>query len=191
MASYLTNEDVQNFGYELLDVAQRAGLHALAPELQRLHDENQQLHDQLNATTKTAIDRELDAAVPNWREINADERFHQWLLQPEPYSGIIRDRFLKDAAHAAKPQRVISFFKGFLAAAGQTSAAPASHPRQRRSPSGQPAYSRGQITQMAAMRGKGQMGDAEWAKWEHELIRAGREGRILGALNADGIPVSR
>ena len=36
MATWLTNEDVQNFGTELLDVSQRAALHAVAPALQNL-----------------------------------------------------------------------------------------------------------------------------------------------------------
>lgn len=96
------------------------------------------------------IDRELDAAVPNWREINNDPRFHQWLLLPDTYSGVIRDRLLKDAAAAANAPRVINFFKGFLAAAGQ---AP-----QRSSPasSGRPIYSRAQIKQMASMRRRGE-----------------------------------
>src|SRR5262249_4573762 len=159
----LTQRDVDNFGPELLDVAQRAGLHAVAPELQRLHEENQQLHDQLNSATKMAIDRELDAAVPNWREINNDPRFHSWLLQPEPYSGIIRDRLLKDAAHAANAQRVASFFKGFLreqGAAGQTP-----QRTSRRAPPGKPIYTRSQISQMWSMRRKGEINDAEWAKW--------------------------
>src|SRR5262249_28456952 len=89
MASYLTQEDVHNFGPELLDVAQRAAQHAIGPELQRLYEENQQLHDEVSRAAKMAIDRELDAAVPNWRQINNDERFHQWLLLPEPYSGVI------------------------------------------------------------------------------------------------------
>jgi len=164
--------------------------HALAPQLQQLYDENLQLWDQLNSAAKTAIDQYLDANVPNWRQINADERFHNWLLQPEPYSGIIRDRLLKDAAHAANAPRVASFFKGFLAAAGQ---APAAHASQRnsRAPSGKPIYTRGQITQMASMRRRGQIGDTEWARWEHELVAAGREGRIIGALGIDGVPVSR
>jgi hypothetical protein len=133
-----------------------------------------------------AIDRELDAAVPDWRQINADERFHQWLLMPDPYSGVIRDRLLKDAVRAANAQRVITFFKGFLAAAGQAPAGQRSYPTS----SGKPIYTRGQITQMASMRRRGQIGDAEWARWEHELVAAGREGRIKGALNNDGIPVS-
>ena len=46
--------------------------------------------------------------------------------------------------------------------------------------------SRDQILQMASLRRKGQINDADWAKWERELIAAGREGRIRGALDADG-----
>src|SRR6516164_4504702 len=115
MASHLTLEDERNFGPELLDVAIRAARHGLAPELQRLQNENAQLWNQLDATTKVTIDRELDAAVPNWRQINADERFHGWLLQPDPLSGVIRDRLLKDAASAGDAQRVVRFFQGFLA----------------------------------------------------------------------------
>ena len=193
MASYLTQEDVQNFGPELLDVAQRAAHHALAPELQRLHDENLQLQDQLNSGAKTTIDQYLDREVPNWRQINVDERFHSWLLQPEPYSGIIRDRLLKDAAHAANAQRVASFFKGFLQEQGAGVQAPASPApqRARRAPSGKPIYTRPQIEQMWARRRKGEIGDEAWARWEHELIAAGREGRIVGALGIDGIPVTR
>ena len=124
-ANYLTREDEQNFGPELLDVAQRAAWHAVAPELQQLREENQDLQNQLNATTKTTIDRELDAAVPDWRQINADERFHRWLLMPEPYSGIIRDRLLKDAVAAANAQRVVSIFQGYLREAGAAEQAPA------------------------------------------------------------------
>jgi hypothetical protein len=162
----------------------------VAPDLQRLQDENQQLQDQLDSATKMTIDRELDAAVPGWRAINASEEFHRWLLMPEPYSGVIRDRLLKDAAQAGNAQRVANFFKGFVAAAGQ---APAGHASQRasRASSSKPTYTRGQILQMAAMRRKGQIGDAEWARWEHELIAAGREGRVIAALGIDGIPVTR
>jgi hypothetical protein len=39
---------------------------------------------------------------------------------------------------------------------------------------------------MAAMRRRGEINDAEWARWEHELIAAGREGRIIGALDLAG-----
>jgi len=188
--SYLTQQDLDNFGPELLDVAQRAARHAMAPALNRLEQENEELRDEVTRAAKTSIDQYLDANVPNWREINNDPRFHSWLLAPEPYSGIIRDRLLKDAAHSANAPRVASFFKGFLAAAGQ---APAGRTPQRgsRALSGKPVYTRSQISQMWSMRRKGEINDQEWARWEHELVAAGREGRIVGALGIDGMPITR
>jgi hypothetical protein len=194
VANYLTREDEQNFGPELLDVAIRAARHAVSPELQRLHEENQDLQDQLNSATKLSLDRELDREVPDWRQINGDPRFHAWLLLPETYSGVIRDRLLKDAVAAGDAQRLINFFRGFLreqGGAGQAPAGPAPQRISRRALSGKPIYSRSQITEMAARRRKGLIDDAAWARWEYELIAAGREGRIVGALDIDGIPVSR
>src|SRR5262249_34418005 len=165
MSNYLTREDEQNFGPELLDVAIRAARHGLSPELQQLREENQQLHDEVSRATKLAIDRELDAAVPDWRAINNDERFHQWLLLPDTYSGIIRDRLLKDAAAAANAQRVISIFQGFLREVGAAGQAPAG--RASRASSGKPVYTRGQILQMAAMRRRGQICHPERATRDH------------------------
>ena len=192
-ANYLTREDEQNFGPELLDVAMRAAAHAVGPELQQLREENQDLQNQLNATTKTTIDRELDAAVPDWRQINADERFHRWLLMPEPYSGIIRDRLLKDAVAAANAQRVVSIFQGYLREAGAAEQAPAGPAPRRaaRAPSGQRIYDRSEITRMWNLRRQGKIDDQAWLRWEHELCRASREGRVRAALNIDGIPVTR
>jgi len=194
MASYLTREDEQNFGPELLDVAIRAARHAVSPELQRLHEENQELQGQLNSATKMTIDRELDAAVPDWRQINADERFHSWLLMPEPYSGVIRDRLLKDAAAAGDAQRLINFFRGFLreqGGAGQPAAAGHASQRSSRASSGQRIYDRSEITRMWTLRRQGKIDDQAWLRWEHELCRASAEGRVRGALNNDGVPVSR
>ena len=57
-------------------------------------------------------------------------------------------------------------------------------------PSGR-IYTRPQITEMARRRQKGLIDDAAWLRWEYELVAAGREGRIVGALDADGIPKSR
>ena len=143
------------------------------------------------------IDRELDAAVPDWRQINADERFHSWLLMPEPYSGVIRDRLLKDAAQAADAQRVVSIFQGFLREAGAAGQAPAgqastrSAANRRSASSGQRIYDRSEITRMWNLRRQGKIDDQAWLRWEHELCRASREGRVRAALNIDGIPVTR
>jgi len=193
MAYYLTQQDVDNFGHELLDVATRAARHALDPQLQQLRDANQQLRDEVGRSTATAIDQYLDQHVSNWREINADERFHQWLLLPDTYSGVIRDRLLKDAARAANASRVASFFQGFLAQAGGQIPAGQAPARRRASttPSGQRIYDRSEITRMWNLRRQGKIDDQAWMRWEAELCRASAEGRVRGALDADGIPVSR
>src|SRR5262249_7680018 len=190
MASYLTQEDVQNFGHELLDVAQRAAQHAMGPELQRLHDENEQMRDEVGRATKSTIDQYLDANVPSWRQINADEEFHRWLLLPDTFSGVIRDRLLKDAARAGDAPRVANFFRGYLAAAGQ---APVAHTSQRASPasSGPRVYDRAGITRMWDRRRKGLIGDEAWGRWEAELCRASAEGRVREALGVDGVPLSK
>jgi len=173
MAPYLTQEDERNFGPELLSVAIRSARHALAPELQQLDNENAQLRDEVSRAAKMAIDRELDAAVPDWRQINADERFHRWLLMPEPYSGIVRDRLLKDAAAAANAARVISIFQGFLREVGAAGQVPAGQaPARRRAPttpSGQRIYDRSEIVRVWERRRRGQVSDEAWGRWEAEL----------------------
>ena len=195
MASYLTQEDERNFGPELLDVAIRAARHAVSPELAQLREENRDLQDQLNSATKLSLDRELDAAVPGWREINTDPRFHAWLLLPETYSGVIRDRLLKDAAAAGDAQRLINFFRGFLreqGGAGQPAAAGHASQRSSRASSGQRIYDRSEITRMWTLRRQGKIDDQAWLRWEHELCRASAEGRIRGGLSLDdGIAMTR
>ena len=195
MARNLTQEDDRNFGPEMLDLAIRAARHAVSPELAQLREENRDLQDQLNSATKLSLDRELDAAVPGWREINTDPRFHAWLLLPETYSGVIRDRLLKDAAAAGDAQRLINFFRGFLreqGGAGQPAAAGSAPRRAARAPSGQRIYDRSEITRMWTLRRQGKIDDQDWLRWEHELCRASAEGRVRGALSLeDGIPRSR
>jgi len=79
MASYLTQEDVQNFGHELVDFSQRAAVHAVAPHLQELERQNADLHARLARATKLNLELALDRAVPNWREIDRNPRWLHWL----------------------------------------------------------------------------------------------------------------
>ena len=64
---YLTQADVQNYGTDLVDFAQRAAAHAVAPQLQYMQEQNEKLQQQLAREAKQRIDMALDAAVPNWR----------------------------------------------------------------------------------------------------------------------------
>jgi hypothetical protein len=188
----LTQRDLDDFGPEMLDLAQRAARHAVSPELAQLREENQQLHDEVGRAAKLALDQALDAHIPDWRQINGDPRFHAWLLLPETYSGVIRDRLLKDAAAAGDASRLINFFRGFLREQGGVGQPAQGGSRRAVQPSGQRIYDRAEIVRMWARRRKGQISDEAWGRWEAELCRASKEGRVRGALSLDdGIAVSR
>jgi hypothetical protein len=190
----LTRKDVDDFGYELLDVAQRAAQHAVGPELAQLHEANADLRGQLEQETKQRLDAMLDREIPQWRLINSDPAWLNWLAQVDEFNGCSRQSLLNDAVARGNAFRVIQIFKGFLreqGGAGQPAAAGSAPRRAARAPSGQRVYDRSEITRMWARRRKGQISDEVWARWEAELVAAGREGRIRAALGIDGVPVSR
>jgi hypothetical protein len=74
--------------------------------------------------------------------------------------------------------------------------APAGHQRAHQSrptaTGGRPIYTRQQITDFYKQRRDGHISDADWARREADIVAAGREGRIAGALNlVDGTELSR
>jgi len=112
---YLTEKDVQDYGSDVLDLAQRAAKHAIAPDLVRMEEENIKLRQQIAEDRRRALYQTLDAQIPGWKEIDNSIRWRQWLLLPDLYSGRIRQQLLNDAIQAADAVRVSSFFRGFLA----------------------------------------------------------------------------
>jgi hypothetical protein len=208
LASYLTPEDEKNFGPEILDVVQRGARQAMAPVLNRLEQENQELREEVQRNTRSATDRMLDEQVPNWREVNRNPRFHSWLLLPEPYSGIIRDRLLKDAAAAGESSRVVSFFQGFLreeAATGHIEPSPNPPPaqpprvaavplsslaapgRDRPATGGiptatpeKPTYTRADILHYSREYQRGRIPEADYQRLSADIAVASKEGRVIG-----------
>jgi hypothetical protein len=192
----ITQRDFENYGSELVDFTQRAAAHAVAPELARLGEQSQQLMQRLARETRARLDREVEAAVPNYQEIDNDPRWHQWLRQVDPYNGRIRQELLNDAIAAGSATRVVAFFRGFMREVGQTSAVPVfdwgpgqtlERTRPRTMPQG-PVYTRDQIKHFYELHRKGKFigREDEWNRLEWEIIRAGAEGRILGGLAPQG-----
>jgi hypothetical protein len=184
MADYLTHQDVENYGGELIDFTQRAAVQAVAPHLQYLEHQNAELQRRLSQEARHRLDAQLAQAVPNFREIDRDPNWHHYLLQYDPLSGQVRQQLLNDAVASGEIARVVAFFRGFQ----REHAAPAEHTghaehtgRRRPATHGKPVYSREQITrlyrahQQGAYRGR----ESEWMRQEADIIAAGREGRIL------------
>jgi len=137
---FLTPKDEEAFGPELLDVAQRAAQQVVAPVVQSLEEQNAELRRRLANQSKVAMDMAIEVAVPNFREIDNDPRWHRWLMGIDLLSGRVRQRLLDEAIAAGSAPRVISFFKSFLneeAATGHIAAtppAPVARPEPPRAP---------------------------------------------------------
>jgi hypothetical protein len=135
---------------------------------------------------RACLDREVEQAVPAFREIDKDPRWHQYLLSRHPFTGLMRQQLLNDAIASGSASRVIAFFEGFLRenqATGQ--AAPG---RTRSAPPGKRTYSRAEIDALYAAHREGlyKGREAEWTRQEVDIFRALREGRVMGGLSLDG-----
>lgn len=116
----ITDEDRANYGDELIDLARRAAMSSVAPELDRLREDNQRLTNRVQSTSKRELFTTLDGRLPQWREINKDVRFKSWLRLPNVYTGQLRSEMLKVAVDGANAPQVLQLFKDFLTEAQAT-----------------------------------------------------------------------
>src|SRR5262245_57731477 len=123
MTNYLTQDDVDRFGGDLVNLAQRAAAHALEPTLQGLANENAELQRRLAKESRHRLDQQVAAAVPNYREIDRDPRWHQWLIGLDPHTGQLRQTILNDAIASGNVSRVAAFFRGFEREIGHATSA--------------------------------------------------------------------
>ena len=76
MANFLTQDDVNNYGHDLLDVSQRAALQAVAPHLQQIQQDNVRLQQRLAKEARHRLDQAVErmeaaaAIVAAWSSSN-------------------------------------------------------------------------------------------------------------------------
>jgi hypothetical protein len=125
-ANLITDEDRANYGDEMIDLARRAAMSVVNPEIEQLRADNQRLTQRVQNTGKRELLSVLDGKLPNWRAINTSPQFINWLRLPNVYTGQIRKQMLDAAVNGAEAPKVIALFKDFLAevqATGQTAPA--------------------------------------------------------------------
>jgi hypothetical protein len=204
---FLTPEDEQNYGRDLLNVAKRAAMETVVPHLQTLEQKNEELRRQLAKEQRRQLDNAVEIAVPDYREIDRNPRWHRWLLGIDVLSGRVRQTLLNEAISVGAAPRVVWFFKSFLSeevATGHVASAPSSQPapaprepaisltslaapgRARPAtggdaslPADKPTYTRAQVKQLYEQHRKGAYvgREAEWARLEADFFTAQREGR--------------
>jgi hypothetical protein len=176
--SYLTHQDVENYGPELIDVTQRAALHAVTPHLQMIAEDNAMLRNRLAVEARHRLDAQVERAVPDYREIDHNPLWHRWLLGIDSLSGRVRQLLLNEAISAGDARRVKEFFAQFKREAGGAQTPAASRSRSSRAPSGQQIYTPKMIGQIYERRRKGEFSDEAFAKIEADIFDAQKSGRV-------------
>ena len=207
---YLTEQEVDDYGTEMIDVVKRAAQEALLPQIQKLERENTELKHQLGGVSQSVVQTarermfsQLDAALPNWREVNRDPAFMEWLQQPDVYSGVQRHQMMMQHFERNDADRVRAFFDGYLrenaVVAPTAPAAPSSpaqpkvdpntlvapgRPSEGSTPRAQPEkrqWTQAQIRQFYtdARNGRFRGKESEKLKIERDIIAATTEGRIV------------
>lgn len=117
---FLTAEEEEQYGSEMLDVIGRKAREIAAAELGPIRAELKALKDgQAAVGTVVAKNGELSlkahlaAVVPDWERQSWDEGFSNWLDQHDPYAGRQRREMLTEAYARQDAGRVINFFQGY------------------------------------------------------------------------------
>jgi hypothetical protein len=213
-ASLLTAQERSEYGDELLDVVARAAEEKFSPVINNLSKQVAELQSRLTVVGQTVVadkraemNEGLNAALPNWLEVNRNPKFLDWLGLPDTYSGAIRHELLTKAYAANDTRRVLAFFNGFLAEeaaiappAVMADLTPATHsppaamiqladlaaPGRAKSaapltgPAEKPSFTRAQVTQFYADSAAGRYRgrEADKQRIEAQIHDAGQNGRI-------------
>jgi hypothetical protein len=117
----LKDEEIRDYGEDMIDVVKRAASEEILPELAQLRQDNAHLREmvegvtgQFVATTQEQMYARITAELPEWQQLNTDPDFIAWLQQSDPFSGQQRHGMLQNAVEQADASRVLAFFKGYL-----------------------------------------------------------------------------
>lgn len=139
----VTQKEIEEFGEDLLDAAARFAAQTWEPLVTELRSEVSDLRAEVASTKSTAVAarqsvamnaREqmfatLDKEITDWRTVNTDDQFKEWLGQEDEMSGETRQTLLLRAYERNDARRVMRFFTSYKAEhAGQSQPAPAGQP---------------------------------------------------------------
>jgi hypothetical protein len=181
MPNFLTRQDVDEYGYAVLDLSKRAALEAVSPMLDQLAAQNAKLQQQVSKEQRRRMDEQVEAAVPNFREIDRNPRWHRWLLGIDPLSSRPRQALLNDAINRGSASRAIEFFRQFLRTEADSTQSQTYSPTTQARSYGKPTYTRESIGQLYEMNRRGDYKGREdtWNRIESDIFAAQREGRVI------------
>ena len=196
----ITDKDREDFGPDLIDLIERASeakvdtLRAreaeLMSQINRLHEQLDNVSQRQVVSDKDAFLNRLTAKAPAWQTLNTDSGFLNWLQAVDPVYGIPRQYALTSAYEALDDTRVAAIFNAYSGAPVANVPNPAQELQRQTSPSKSRAapaptdsqdfrvYSNRDIEQFYAARRRGEYSDEVAARIEADIEAAIAQGRI-------------
>ena len=166
---FVTDKDVEEYGdsIDMMRKVSREELSSVAQRLNQIEQALRQMQTSVVPQVQAVAQRqhvsaeqqfwaELGAAVPTFRDVNANEAFQTWLLETDPLTGITRQTYLDDAQRALDARRVANIFRTWMEASGQAAVAqsPGKAPTAELEKQVSPGRSRSTGTPASANQGK-------------------------------------
>lgn len=184
--SDLTEAEIEEYGPDLVSLIKRVAGNAPSNngDLQEIKSELGQLREEKRQDAEARFWSDLEAQVPNFRAVNAEPAFHQWLTGIDPLSGQPRQQLLVGAQEALDAYRVAAVFKSFAAVAPKAAPQPIPddqvQPRQARTAAPEPqqgkTWTRAEISEF--YRNKANYPQDQAAAIESDIFAAQAQGRI-------------
>lgn len=209
----VTEQDIEDYG-DSIDVMRRvfreemsskdaeiSDLRSLVRQLQgTVVPQVQQLSQSHAVSNEQRFWADLQAAVPDWQEINTNKEFQSWLLEVDPLTNVPRQTYLDDAQRNLDARRVTNFFAAWKGMTGGQQARPTRGPQSASELERQVAPGKGRSGGAKAQgeaktytsadikrffsdvqKGKYKGREAERDRIERDIFAAQREGRIVTA----------
>ncbi len=199
----VTQTDISEYGDDIIGVMGRKAAQVAHDMLEPLRKEINELKSSLNNVATTTVhsaqeqfNMSLASQVPDWKTINTDPAFIEWLDKPAPFSNRSKLDLLREAYSMLDAQSVAQFFAAYKnevnpPAAEAQPAAQAANPNKLVAPgrSKAPAsstnnantgrmWTRADIARLYDDKMAGKISQKEFDELERDIFKAQRENRI-------------
>lgn len=170
-------EEIEEYGEDFVSMMRRLAQEEAGRAVQRVAPRIQHVEGQLlQNQAQTAADRVfslLDSNVQDWRTINRDPEFLEWLAEEDPFAGAQRAVMLREAFDKKDGHRVLTFFQAFL----NQRRVVTQPPKQAQTPSGTRVQGKMDLHDLAGPRSSGgatpqPKGEEEIQPWTRRQIAA-------------------
>ncbi len=110
-------EDIEAYGEDLPIATRRWSRVEMEPDIAELRHRMSQLEigtqQTANMTTAQRCESNMDRIMPEWRNVNVDQGFINWLQLIDPFSGRTRQSLINEAYGAGDAPRTVAFFQAY------------------------------------------------------------------------------